>query len=151
MDWHFRQGDKVCTFRAAAVLIDDGRVLVQRSGREYALPAVRVSVGATAEETLVREFRRETGVHITVTRLIWVDESLWSSRGTDRHTITFYFLAECADGFPYEKFGSQKKEASVLFEWAELERVKSMNIYPEFIKEKITDISDGTEHFISRE
>lgn len=151
MDWHFRQGDKVCTFRAAAVLIDNDRVLVQRSGREFALPAVRVSTGSTAAETLVREFRRETGVHITNTRLIWVDENLWSSRGTDNHTVTFYFLAECGEGFPYEKFGSQKSGASVLFEWAELENVKTMNIYPEFIKEKITDISDGIEHFISRE
>ena len=151
MDWHFRHGDKVCTLRAAAVLIDGGRVLVQRSGREYALPAVRVSVGSTAEETLVREFRRETGVHITCTRLIWVDENLWSSRGSDNHTVTFYFLAECGEGFPYEKFGSQKSGASTLFEWAELDKMRTMNIYPEFIKEKITDISDGIEHFISRE
>ncbi len=151
MDWHFRQGDKACTFRAAAVLIDNGRVLVQHSDREYALPAVRVSVGSTAEETLIREFRKATGVLITHTRLIWVDENLWSSRGTDNHTITFYFLASCGDGFPYEKFTSHKIGASLLFEWAELEKIRSMNIYPEFIKEKITDISDGIEHFISRE
>ncbi len=151
MDWHFRQGDKACTFRAAAVLIDGGRVLVQRSDKEFALPAVRVSVGSTAEETLVREFLKATGVLITDTRLIWVDENLWSSRGTDNHTITFYFLASCGEGFPYEKFTSQRNGANLLFEWAELEKVRSMNIYPEFIKEKITDISDGIEHFISRE
>lgn len=151
MDWHFRQGNKFCTLRAAAVLIDNGRVLVQRSDREFALPAVRVSVGSTAEETLIREFRKATGVLITHTRLIWVDENLWSSRGSDYHTVTFYFLAECGEGFPYEKFGSQKSGMSTLFEWAELEKIRSMNIYPEFIKEKITDISDGIEHFISRE
>ncbi len=151
MDWHFREGDKFCTFRAAAVLIDDGRVLVQRSDREFALPAVRVSVGSTAEETLVREFRRETGVSITSARLIWVDENIWRSRGVDQHNVTFYYLVSCADGFPYEKFGSQKNGGKILFEWAELDKMESMNIYPEFIRSKITDISDGIEHFISRE
>ncbi len=151
MDWHFRQNDKVCTFRAAAVLIDNGRVLVQHCANEYALPAVRVAVGSSAEETLIREFRRETGVVLANARLIWVDENLWSRKSAEHHTITFYFLAECEGGFPFEKFGSQGSGVNVLFEWAELERISSMNIYPEFVKNKITDIRDGIEHFVSRE
>ncbi len=151
MDWHFRQGNQICTLRAAAVLIDDGRVLVQRSGKEYALPAVRVTAGSTAEETLIREFRRETKVNITSARLIWVDENIWRSRGIDMHTVTFYYLAKCGDGFPYDRFGSNKNGSSILLEWAELDKMPSMNVYPEFIREKINNIGDGIEHFISKE
>ena len=151
MDWHFRQDDKICSFRASGVFINDGKVLVQRDGREYALPTVRVRVGETAEQSLVREFREATGLRMTCSRMLWVDESLWSCRGKDYHSIVFYFLVESEGDFPFEKFSSQSESGSLLLEWADIDSVKSMNIYPEFIKTKIADISDGIEHFINKE
>lgn len=151
MDWHFRQGNKVCTFRAAAVLIMDGRVLVQRSGREYALPAVRVEFGRTADETLAREFLRETGMRIKPERLLWVEENLRSSRGSDIHNLTFYYLVSC-ESFLYEKFGSQTSDGSSLcFEWAELSEIDTLKLYPAFVRERINCLSDSTEHFVTRE
>ncbi len=150
-DWHFKSNDTICSFRAVGVLIDNNSVLVQRDGEEYALPGGHVKVGETAEETLVREFMEETGLTISCKRMIWCDESFFSWNGSKAHGIAFYYLIETKDDIIYSDFTSQKDNCNIKLEWVLLDKVKELNIYPYFIKEKITDISNGIEHFIHRD
>ena len=61
-DWIFVGDEYACGLRAAAVLIKDNMILVQRDkgGNEYALPGGHVKIGETSEEGLVREMAEET-------------------------------------------------------------------------------------------
>lgn len=38
-----------------------------------------------------------------------------------------------------------------MLEWINVNDVKNLNMYPDFIKDKITDILVGIEHFVYRE
>lgn len=150
MDWNFKNGNQICNFRSVGVLIHEGNVLIQKDGDEYALPGGCVKIGETAEKACIREFAEETGLNILCKRMIWVDESFWSWNGLDAHTIAFYFLVDTNDVFDYSDFSSQKDNCNILLEWKNIAEVKNLNIYPDFIKSKITDISDNIEHFVYR-
>ena len=78
-DWLFKSADSICELRVAAVLVEHGRVLVQREagGGEYALPGGHVRIGETLEDALKRELFEETGLRVACGRLLWSEESFW--------------------------------------------------------------------------
>ena len=46
-DWLFSSDEYICDLRTVAVLVQDGKILVQRerNGNEYALPGGHVKIG----------------------------------------------------------------------------------------------------------
>ena len=154
-DWMFSDEKNICNYRTVGVLIRDNRILVQREkdGNEYALPGGHVKFGETSVQSLIREYKEETGADIICQRLIWVEEAFWKWGSKDAHTIAFYYLislkndTDIPDGF----FESHKDNCNVLLEWVAIDDLKNLTVYPAFIKEKAMSVSDGIEHFISYE
>lgn len=60
-DWIFDTDTCRCDLRSAGVLLQDGKVFLQRSagGSEYALPGGHVRAGETTEHALLREWQEE--------------------------------------------------------------------------------------------
>jgi ADP-ribose pyrophosphatase YjhB (NUDIX family) len=56
-DWLFYDGDKTYNFRTTGVLIQNGKILIQRGVNDidYALPGGQVAWGETSAEALMRE------------------------------------------------------------------------------------------------
>lgn len=154
-DWYFADKNSICSLRVAGVLIHNNNILVQRDkgGTEYALPGGHVAKGETSIESLVREFKEETGANITCNRLIWVEECFWNWGGKPTHTICLYYLVDIENeiDIPEKEFVPQKDNCNVLVGWMPLECVKDLTIYPTFLKEKVFDILPYTEHFISKQ
>lgn len=71
-DWLFQSESNICSFRTVGVLLRDNKILVQwdKDGTEYALPGDHVKIGETSEESLIREYKEETGADIVCNRLI---------------------------------------------------------------------------------
>ena len=136
-------------------MIRNNKLLVQREkgGLEYALPGGHVKISETAETSLIREYKEETGADILCERLVWVEETFWKWGRKSTHGIAFYFLislkndSDIPDGY----FASQKDNCNIILEWVAFDQIKDMTIYPEFIKGKLGRIADGIEHFISFE
>ena len=153
----FVKDNKIFGFRSSGVLIQNSKILIQRgvSDTVYALPGGHVTFGETSAETIVREYKEETGADIIAKRLIWVDESLWTWGDKDAHTVCFYHLLEIenANTMPLDgEFKSLKTNDSELFlKWIALSDLKNIELLPDFIKEKATHIADGIEHFVYRE
>ena len=149
--------DKIFGFRSSGVLIQNGKILIQRGVNDtvYALPGGHVAFGETSSETIVREYKEETGADIIAGRLIWVDESFWTWNDKSAHTVCFYHLLSIgnANAMPLDgDFKSLKDNDSELFlYWIPLKEIKTVDIYPPFIRDKTANISDGIEHFIYRE
>jgi len=151
------ENNKIFGYRSSGVLIQNGKILIQRGVNDtvYALPGGHVSFGETSAETVVREYREETGADVKAGRLIWVDESFWTWGDKAAHTVCFYhlLLVENANTMPLDgNFKSLKDNDSELFlYWIPLKNIENMDIYPTFIKERAANIADGIEHFIYRE
>ena len=62
--------------RVTGVLVDDGQLLLVRqrvsSERGWSLPGGRVERGETLRDALIREMREETGLVVSVQRLLYV-------------------------------------------------------------------------------
>ncbi|KNZ40558.1 NUDIX hydrolase [Acetobacterium bakii] len=155
-DWLFRNENYICNFRSVGVLIRNNKILVQRDkdGLEYALPGGHVKIGESSIEAVIREYREETGADIICERLIWVEECFWEWDKRLTNTIAFYYLISLRDKTDIPdngEFASQKDNCNVVLGWVPLDELKPLTIYPSFLKEKIYDINDYTEHFITKE
>lgn len=154
-DWSFSSEGYSCGLRAAAVLVKNGRILLQRdrNGEEYALPGGHVKIGETLEDCLIREIMEETGAAIRCSRLLWSEECFRSWNGKQMHTVSFYYLAEfCGqpeiadDGGP----APQKDNEDVVFEWIPVGGLRDRTVYPDFLKEEIDRLDGPAKHFVSR-
>ena len=151
-DWIFDADGVGCGFRCAAVIIRDGKVLLQRDGSEYALPGGHVRAGETGAEAVRRELLEETGADICVGRMLWSEECFWHWGERQMHTLSFYYLAQPAnenilrdDG----EFHPQKDDHKIQVGWVPAEELPNLTVYPEFLKERINDLQPG--HFITRD
>lgn len=152
-DWHFKNETSLCLFRAAGVLLRNDRILVQSDNNIYALPGGHVKIGETSEQTLIREYKEETGANILCDRLIWVEETFWEWDNKDVHGVVFYYLISLEDNeeIPDDYFVSQKDNCNITLKWVNINELKQLQIYPTFIKDRIEKISNGIEHIISFE
>jgi ADP-ribose pyrophosphatase YjhB (NUDIX family) len=156
MDWLFKGENYICNFRSVGVLIRNNKILVQRDkdGSEYALPGGHVKIGESSSDSIIREYKEETGADIICERLIWAEECFWEWNKKKTSTIAFYYLISLCNNTDIPDNGdfvSQKDNCNVVLGWVPFEELEELTIYPSFLKEKINDIGNSIEHFITRE
>lgn len=155
-DINFKSDDYTFSIRTVGVTVRDGKVLLQREkdGNEYALPGGTVKLGETSVETLIREYKEETGDDIAVNRLIWTEENFGEYCGKKQHSIAFYYLIDfCENSKTLElnEFVSQKDNCNVILGWMPIEELKNITIYPIFFKDEINNLNGEIKHFVSKE
>ncbi len=154
-DWLFSADTYVCDIRTVGVLVKNDKILVQREedGNEYALPGGHIKIGETLEDGLVREYKEETGIDIKIKHMLWSEECFWEWGGRQVHNIAFYFLIEECDGFEIpdvDEFVSHKDNCNVVIGWMDIDQIRNVVIYPEFLKDEIYDLNGQIKHFISK-
>lgn len=155
-DWNFKIDNSICNFRSVGVLIKNDKILVQRDkdGNVYALPGGHVKIGESSADTLIREYKEETGADIICNKLIWIEECFWEWNNVKTNTLAFYYLIELKNDNDIPDSGnfiSQKDNCNVVLGWMPLNKLSEITIYPSFIKEKVFDIKPYPEHFITNE
>lgn len=160
-DLLFTTEARVFSCRAAAVIVHDGKVLLQhlKGAPDFAFPGGHVRFGETSAEALVREIREETGAEIVPGKLLWLAETFfpWDARRAC-HQIGMYYLAELEANPPIPTAGSfDTLDAEVLarlqleFCWVDLPILGEIRLYPTFAAERLTHSRLEFEHFIYRE
>ena len=155
-DWLFVVDNSVCDVRTVGVLVQNGKILVQRDrdGNEYALPGGHVRIGETLEDGLVREYKEETGADITCVKMLWSEECFWEWSGKKAHNFAFYYQIALCNGSMIPdtgEFESHKDNCQVVLGWLPIERLPDVTIYPEFLKKEIYHLDRPLQHFVSKD
>ena len=137
-------------YRVAGIAIHQGKVLLQQGeGNNYlALPGGCVELLETTRDALQRELVEETGLHVSVGRLVWVSENFFQRGRRPIHELAFYYLmtmpASCTGG-PFE--GIEGDDALHL-DWYPLETLDQINLVPSFLKIRLRAIPDHIEQLL---
>jgi 8-oxo-dGTP pyrophosphatase MutT (NUDIX family) len=128
--------------RAAAVVIDGGRVLVvkrHKRGRDYAvLPGGGVEEGETTAEAALRELHEET------TLVAEVDRLLWTGRHNDRPAT--YFLMTAVRGraeLSGPEAAANRPDNRFELRWATPDQFAALGLHPPDIRDPLAELVVG--------
>ena len=140
------------TYRAAALIIQGGRLLVAKNVEHplyYTVGGV-VEINETSEEAVVREVYEETGCRLAVDRLAYVQERFFRAGGQALHEVVFFYLMKENPAMEIAENSFTDQETETLH-WLPLDRLREYDLVPAFLKTKALGEGDGIEHIISRE
>ena len=137
------------SYRVGGVLIKDNKILLTKGGDDYSLPGGHSQIGETSQETIVREFKEETGFDVTPLNVISTYENFWKWDEKYCHQLCIYYrlkmINEKQELIPNPDTNDTK------FVWLELKELKNINLYPIGLSDQIlNNIIDAT-HFIYKD
>lgn len=152
----FDAGQHRFNFRAAAVILRDGFVLLHRiEGDAYwCLPGGRVEPGESAADAVLREMQEELGVQISAGPLLWVVENFFSHAGRQHHELGLYFLAQLPPdsillALPGPYAGSES-ELRLSFDWFECSSLVEVDLRPVLLVDALATQPLVFQHLIQR-
>ena len=148
-------GDGFLNIRVGALIVKDGRMLMveSRMGYLYSVGG-RIKMGETAQEAVVREVFEETGVRMSVKKLIAVHENYFygdspSKLGKQIYEIAFYFLMDVPKDFEPVSHTVTEGDVSENLVWIAPDTEKK--IYPDFFREEVLNPSRSVRFILSDE
>lgn len=153
-DCGFTRDNKWFRYRAAAIIIEDNKVLFATNEKEdyYYSVGGGVHIGETVEEAVVREVYEETGIHYEVDRLVFIHENFFngdgSLQGKECHELAFYFLMK-SRGTQELNSNSYTQGVKETLHWIPLNELEKYRAYPTFFSEKLKKLQEGIEHIIT--
>ncbi|HEX6544513.1 MAG TPA: NUDIX hydrolase [Ktedonobacterales bacterium] len=147
--------------RAAAVIIDEGHVLLHRASYEafWSLPGGRVEAGESAAATVARELAEELGptLDARVERLLWVIENFFRYEGTQCHELGMYYLVTLGasssllakdrihDGIEDDLPLHEGEHVRLIFQWFPLDSLVRVPLYPTLLRTRLANLPTTTE------
>ena len=148
----YREADFKFNFRVVGVLIKNGKLLIHRSHADdfYALPGGRAEMGENTETTIIREMEEELQIKVTVERLLFVNEAFFDYADLRFHELGFYYLLNCDDENLKLDHQFEVNENGTIFEfrWVDLDEIANEEVYPLFIRQRITSLPQTVEKFV---
>lgn len=152
MDATFNLEDKVFNYQVAGVWVENGHVLLHRQASDsyWALPGGRAQILEDSKTCLMREMEEELGVSVEIERLLWTVESFFPYAGKNFHEIGFYYLVRGAREQPLFQTGPffGPEGDRLVYQWIPLSEISETVLYPEFLREALTELPQGTQHLI---
>jgi 8-oxo-dGTP pyrophosphatase MutT (NUDIX family) len=154
-----RQDSLRFVYRVAGVAQHQDRVLLHRSEHDHfwSLPGGRGEMLEPSLETLRREMSEETGLAVTVDRLLWVVENFFDHTGKTYHELGLYFLMSFppdspvwskGDTFLGQEVFPDGRRLSLHFQWFPLASLETLTVYPSFLPAGLRQLPPTVEHII---
>ena len=159
MDILFKTEEYIFSYRVAGICINNGKVLLQKPTNDnaFAFPGGHVEFGETNAQTLIREFKEEIGVDISVGDLKWVAEIFFPWGDRPCHQICLYYIVDItSNNIPLEGMfiGKEKIEGrkfDLEFHWIPISKLNNIDVYPTNVVELMNKIDGGVQHFVYQE
>jgi ADP-ribose pyrophosphatase YjhB (NUDIX family) len=160
-DCTFDDGGAWFRYRAAAVILDGGKVLMARNEVEPYYYSIGGGVHhmETAADAVRREVLEETGVAMEIERLAFIHENFFtghsavSLQGRQCHELTFYYLMKYTPDMSLSHAGGLTMDS--VREWHEWVGLDSYGTdfpaYPTFFATELTDLHVTPKWITTRE
>ncbi|MEU7178319.1 MULTISPECIES: NUDIX domain-containing protein [Streptomyces] len=136
---------------AKAVILHDGHVLLIRAVWDdqecYFLPGGGQQPGENLGDAVRREVDEETGLTVTVERLLWLREYIGANHDhpvqeANTHRIEAIFL--CVPTSDQHQLGGHAQdEVQTGLEWVPLGKVPTFNLLPQAIRQPVASLSEA--------
>lgn len=158
-DLLFREADFVFACRAGAVIVRDGKALMQKlQGEEgYAFIGGHVTAGETFVSALQRELREELHTDAAIGRMLAMGEVFILFGKKPCHQLAPYFAVTLPEDFTPMDGSFQAmdelegRRIGVRFEWVPVEKLQGLPVYPPQVMQWVLDLDRETGHFVYTE
>lgn len=155
----FKEKDFMFSYRAAGVLIQNNKILLQRpKNDDYSFIGGHVSRFEFSEDALKREFMEELHAEIDIDSLFAVGETFWLWGKTPCHQIGLYYKVHLLgndiplDGSFWGHDGFDDHRIDMEFCWVPLDELKrGVKVYPLELIPHILSDKNETVHFVSNQ
>lgn len=127
--------------RVAAVIVNDGKILIESNPRaDYSvLPGGRVKFCESAEDAIKRELTEELGGEPQIIRPLYVHQNFFDMDGEPFHELCFLFLAK-ADEEICKRQSFCGGDNLSKYSWIDVCELKNISFYPKFLQNTITNL-----------
>ena len=140
------------TYRVASIAIIDGHVLVHRDPEAdfWVLPGGRVEMMEPAHLALEREMLEETGLKVSVGRLVWIIENFFQLQENTHHELGLYFeISIGSNVLPDAKtFLGKEGDTELEFRWARFGELPGLGIQPAFLGAQLGNLPATTQRVV---
>ena len=155
MDITFKTPAGRFNYRVAGLLIHEGKLLIMQDENQpyYYVPGGRVMLHERSEEALKREISEELNIEVNVKRMLWINENFFEEATLNErfHEICFFYLLELKDKELLEngdEFIVNEDGKIHTYYWKHVDELQDINVFPLFLKEKITNLPLFIEHIL---
>ena len=154
MDAVFKTEQGIFNYRVVGVLVKEGHILIHKSVNDsnWSLPGGRVKILEQAQNGLQREFQEELGIDVQIERLLWSVENFFKYNEDNFHEIGFYYQVSIDKNYEINTkpfYGIEGER--LIYKWIPIAQLDEVELYPEFIKSEIKDISDYPKHIVVKD
>lgn len=149
--------DGLINLRVGAIIMKDGKILMAgndiRTEYLYTVGG-RLKFGETAEQAVLREVYEETGVHLEIDRLGFVEENYYYGDmppyvGKLIYEIVFFFYMKVPEDFEpvCRSFTEDKHEEHLVW----ISPDDPVDYYPKFFRTELMHPENEVKHFVADE
>ena len=158
MDCGFTAGNQWFRYRAAAIIVENGCVLLAGNEEEDYLYSVGGGVhhGETSEDAVRREVLEETGAAYEIDHLAVIHENFWEGKGAfdkglDCHEIAFYYWMKPRGSQELCGDSVTRFHVRETMHWISIEDLDKHKYYPSFLKDYLSEPHPEVRHLVTRE
>ncbi|MGG0655357.1 NUDIX hydrolase [Rummeliibacillus pycnus] len=154
MDAVFKTEQGIFNYRVVGVLVKEGHILIHKSVNDsnWSLPGGRVKILEQAQNGLQRELQEELGIDVQIERLLWSVENFFKYNEDNFHEIGFYYQVSTDKDYEINSnqfYGIEGE--SLIYKWVPIAQLDEVDLYPEFIKTEIKDITHYPKHIVVKD
>jgi len=156
MDCGFKNDEGWFRYRAAAIIIEDGCVLMagNKLASYYYSVGGAVQLHEMAKDAVQREVLEETGIIYEIDHLAFIHENFFMddtmALGVPCHEVAFYYLMK-SKGTKKLNSNSYTQGVKEDMNWLPIENLSQYTIFPTFFQDKLKNIPDYPEHIVTLE
>ena len=151
MDIGYETPNMKFSLQSAALIFKNDRALLVKSGYHHCFYTVGggIQENETSESAVIRECYEETGYHFEIDRLVFIEERFFSVDSTYHREIVFFYLMKETDIKIVSGVSTDQNHEHLY--WMPMEKLKRIDLVPEFLKASLENIPNEITHILSYE